>query len=353
MAATTFIDGAECLALSAPLAGCSRCSDICPADAIDPVSLAIAPDRCLGCARCIAACPTEAITVPDAMTSPANDTECMRVGARDCAEGAARVTCLGALSEAALLEAVAEQDGDLRLVDRGWCASCAAGGDPAPWAAAVEAANATLASLSQHRISVATRPTPERRAALLPERLDDRGAARRGVFRRMTAPAPLPPTPQCFRGPIAPRAARRRHAAILRLAGQAETEVSASHFPDVVISDACRNSRICAAACPTGALSLASAAGGIDFEPAACIACGACEAGCPEGALTLWAQGTGPLAAGKVALRRVDVATCRSCGARFVPEAGAQTCTPCARSAELAREAFALMRRPAREVSGA
>jgi hypothetical protein len=87
---------------------------------------------------------------------------------------------------------------------------------------------------------VATRTTPERRAAELPERLDDRGAARRGVFRRLTALAALPPTPRRARGPIAPRAARRRHAAILRLAAQAKTEVPASLFPDVVILDRSR-----------------------------------------------------------------------------------------------------------------
>jgi hypothetical protein len=54
----------------------------------------------------------------------------------------------------------------------------------------------------------------------LPERLEDRGAARRGLLRRMAAPA-LPAMPRRVRVPIAPRAAQRRHAAIVRLAGQA------------------------------------------------------------------------------------------------------------------------------------
>lgn len=307
----------------------------------------------------MAVCPTEAIAVPDAIPSPAADIECVRVGARDRAEGASQAACLGALSEAALLEAVAALEGDVRLIDRGWCASCPAGGDPAPWAAAVEAANSTLAPLSQHRVRVVTRPTPERRAASLPERLEDRGAARRGLFRRLTADAP-PATPRRARGPIAPRAAQRRHAAIERLARQAaparlarQAEVPASLFPDVAISDACRNSRVCAAACPTGALSLASEAGGIDFAAGACIGCGACESACPEGALTLSAQGTGSLPDRPVALRRVDTAICRRCGSRFAPQAGEDSCHPCARSADLAREGFALMRRPAREASGA
>jgi ferredoxin len=351
-AAAAGIEGAACLALSAPLAGCSRCADICPTGAIDPVSLAIAPELCLGCGRCVAVCPTEAIAVQDAIPSPAADIECVRVGARDRADGASQAACLGALSEAALLEAVAALEGDVRLIDRGWCASCPAGGDPAPWAAAVEAANSTLAPLSQHRVRVVTRPTPERRAASLPERLEDRGAARRGLFRRLTAAAP-PATPRRARGPIAPRAAQRRHAAIERLARQAEAEVPAALFPVMAISDACRNSRICAAACPTGALSLGSEAGGIDFAAGACIACGACESACPEGALTLSPQGTGSLPDRPVALRRVDTAICRTCGSRFAPEAGEDSCLPCARSAELAREAFALMRRPRREASGA
>jgi ferredoxin len=349
-AKTARIEGAECLALSAPLAGCSRCADICPTDAIDPLSLTVAPERCLGCGRCVAVCPTEAITLPDAIPAPAADIECGRVGARDRAEGASQAACLGALSEAALLEAVAALDDDVRLIDRGWCASCPAGGNPAPWAAAVEAANSTLASLSRHRVRVVTRPTPERRAMSLPERLEERGAARRGLFRRMTAPA-LQPTPRRGRGPIAPRAVLRRHAAIARLAGQAE--VPAALFPDVAISDACRNSLVCAAACPTGALSRASEAGGIDFVASACIACGACESACPEGALTLSARGTGSLLDRQVALRRVESATCRRCGSRFATEAGDDSCLPCARSADLAREAFALMRRPAREASGA
>jgi hypothetical protein len=146
--------------------------------------------------------PDRAIIVPDAMTSPAADIQRGRVGARDRVDGADRVTCLGALSEAALLEAVAAHDGDVRLVDRGWCASCPAGGESAPWEAALEAANGTLASLSRHRVRVMPRSTPERRAVSLPERLGDRGAARRG-FRRLTAPAP-PTTPRRARGPIAP-----------------------------------------------------------------------------------------------------------------------------------------------------
>jgi ferredoxin len=346
------MEGAACLALSAPLAGCSRCADICPTGAIDPVSLAIAPELCLGCGRCVAVCPPEAITLPDAIPSPAVDIECRRVGARDRAEGASQAACLGALSEAALLEAVAALASDVRLIDRGWCASCPAGGNPAPWAAAVEAANSTIASLSRHRVRVVTRPTPERRAMSLPERLEERGAARRGLFRRMTAPA-LPTMPRRARGPITLRAAQRRHAAIARLAGQAEAEVPAALFPDVAISDACRNSLVCAAACPTGALSLASEAGGIDFTAGACIACGACESACPEGALTLSARGRGSLADQPVTLRRVDTAICRRCGSRFAREADEDSCLPCARSADLAREAFALMRRPARESSGA
>ena len=68
-----FFDESICAHSRQQLAGCQRCLDVCPADAIESVEsrIKIDPFLCQGCASCTQACPTGAISYayPDRKTS--------------------------------------------------------------------------------------------------------------------------------------------------------------------------------------------------------------------------------------------------------------------------------------------
>ena len=333
------IDGAACLAVASPLDACRRCVEVCPTEAITLADRQIAAvaERCVGCGRCAAACPTEAIAVPGFAAVPSGPVECARVAPGDRLPGAALVPCLGGLRAVDFLES-----GPVP-VDRGWCAGCPAGGVETPWAAAVADADAVQGWLGLDTVQIERRPLPLRRALPLPEHLDARGAARRGLFRRVTHETPAPPVAAAVRR-VEPLATERRAAVIAERAGR---PVPASLLPAVTVSDACDANRVCVAACPTSALSVVSdAAGtGLDVDAVRCVACGVCAAACPTGAVTVTARGRGE-AAGPYALTRDPLGTCPECGQRFRPTDGAEVCSVCQNEREVAKLGFELMRGP-------
>ena len=346
------IDHDACVAVVWPLTGCARCQDECPTDAISVSGgiPAIEPDRCVGCGRCAATCPTGAIAVAGFASSPSSRSifECARVGAADRVDHAREVPCLGGLSVGLLLESRVSDGDPVLIVDRGWCQGCPAGGVAAPWAERVAAANAVLSDLFAPAVQVERRPLPLGGALDLPARLDSRGAAKRRLFRRIIAPAESvrrgrdAPSPRR----IVPRAPLRRHAAMVALARQSDAPLPAAHFPTVRIAAACANNFVCAAACPTGALSLVvdGQSSGVDYEARACIACGACERACPERAVSFHAAGIGTYR-GPIALTRTRHVECAVCNMTFVPDRGQRVCPACRKSRDLAREGFALFMR--------
>lgn len=337
--ARVVIDGAACLAVASPFAACSRCVDLCPtaAIALDERVITTSDERCVGCGRCAAACPTEAIGVPGFGSVAAGWVECARVAACDRLPGAAVVPCLGGLRSTDLLES------EPVAIDRGWCADCPAGGVDAPWADAATDADAVRHWLGLEPVRVERRPLALRRALPLPEHLDARGAARRGLFRRAVAEAPAPAVEVAVRR-LEPRATLHRAAMIAERAGR---PAPAALLPSLTVSEACDANRICIAACPTSASSVVTdAAGtGLDFDAVRCTACGVCAAACPTGAITVEARGHGE-AAGPFALTRDPGQTCPDCGQIFTSRDGAAVCTVCANERELAKLGFDLMRGP-------
>ena len=333
------IDGAACLAVASPFAACSRCVDLCPTGAItlDERVISAMDERCVGCGRCAATCPTEAIGVPGFGSVAPGPVECARVAARDRLPGAAVVPCLGGLKPTDFLESGPAP------VDRGWCADCAAGGVDAPWAAAVADADTLRAWLGLEPVEVERRPLPVRRALPLPEHLDARGAARRGLFRRAAGEAPAPSVEVAVRR-LEPVATLRR---ALMLEERAGRPAPASLLPSLTVSEACDANRICVAACPTSALRVVTDAGGtgLDFDATRCTACGVCAEACPSGAIAVEARGRGE-AAGPFALTRDPGRVCSDCGQIFTPKDGAAVCTVCANEREMAKLGFDLMRGP-------
>ncbi|MDZ7783094.1 MAG: 4Fe-4S binding protein [Halioglobus sp.] len=352
----------RCLAAVSPLAVCERCLTTCPTAAISggEQQLIINHDRCLACGQCAAVCPTDAVEVAGFQDTACQAPifECRRTRTRDRADGAASVPCLGGLSETALLAAALSAEDTITLIDRGWCRRCPAGADnAAPWQTAVDAANQVLAHFTVRRIEVHKRPLPQRHADPPPDFLQAQGAARRALFKRVTASPAATAVAAKEVNKVDAGALQRRKNLIAALADSAQTPLGAEHFPTVKISDACCDSRVCASACPTFALaSYNTDATGVDidaetvtasellFSAAQCTACGACEQACPSGALSVQAAGAGEFQPVTV-LRHRPQRLCNECEASFIPRDGEALCGQCQRDRELAREGFGLRRR--------
>ena len=347
----------RCLAVTSPLAVCESCLTSCPTEAISQgeQQLVINHDRCLTCGQCAAVCPTDAIEVAgfQHILGQARVFECHRTRDRDRTEGAVGIPCLGGLSETALLAAALSAEDTITLIDRGWCRQCPAGaGNAAPWQAAVHAANRVLAHFSVQRIEVHKRPLPAMRANPPPEILQTQGAARRTLFKRVTA-SPVAAVLARRSNKVDAVALQRRRDLIAALADGAQTQVGAEHFPTVKISDACCDSRVCASACPTLALTCyivdasdaeTATASELHFSAAQCTACGACERACPSGALSVQGVGAGEFQSTEV-MRRSLQRLCTDCATSFIPRDGEVLCGQCQRDRELAREGFSLARR--------
>ena len=248
------------------------------------------------------------------------------------------------------------------LVDRGWCGQCSAGsGANHPAQAALDAARALLAELG-----VADQALPRieslpllraQMPAEIPEPLAAQPLGRREFFAGITRTAARAIVPIAAGQPD--EGAQSRRARLVKiettarsqllaqaavLGAQHDRSLPAELFPALRVSDACRNHRVCAATCPTGALqayeSEDGATAGIAFDAQACIACGDCTRACPERALTLVPQGDGEVPRGPAALTRWTPRECYDCGRSFADAGKDQRCPACRKSYYLARSAF-------------
>jgi formate hydrogenlyase subunit 6/NADH:ubiquinone oxidoreductase subunit I len=279
----------------------------------------------------------------------------MRQGAAGSRHADMRVPCLAGISEGALLALCAKvPQRTVMLVDAGDCASCDSGG-----------AGAHPAAQTLHRVVELMREAgvPDDilprflasagRTATRGERKDDplqsRGRARRGLFTALARPPSAPPPAPRGAALSLPSPERRSTVEALQsLAARHGGRLPAALFHRLDVSVGCEGHRVCASACPTGALvryrEEAVGRMGIALDSAACIGCGHCAAVCPEQALQLQ-PGRGEAAAGHRPLTRFLQRECARCGARFASHANdAETrCERCSKSAQLARAAFATL----------
>jgi len=368
----------QCLPMRYRGAGCAACAEACPAEAM---ALAQATpdvsDACTGCGRCVAACPMGALAIEgfsDGGTTQGEpgplSVECWRVPARDRAKGAAAVPCLGGIDAAWLIERHRETGDGPLLVDRGWCASCPSGGCQTPAAAAVDQARGLLEAMG-----VPPSRLPRIRTALLPfavARADahadgEIGISRRAFFGRLARGAgeavlpPLPataPDPRLARPPRSSRARARLLAACIALSRARELPLPHALFRRASASAACCGRGVCAAVCPTGALSIRAQEENSQetamervFSAADCIACGACVSACPENASRL-DEGMDEIWRGEAVLWRRALRECADCGASFIAREGETRCDPCGKSRQLAHDLFRqFFNRPAREAA--
>lgn len=350
-----------CLRLGSRHATCRDCVDACPTQALcaGEQALALAGD-CTGCGRCQSACPTAALQVAgfpglDAVPPPVPTlrVDCLRAGAAARGAQTLSVPCLGGLSVADWLTLSAQADGAAVIgVDRGWCAACPSGGREHPARAALAQAAALMgeagvpaAALPRLQIVAQSGHSHGARTPAAVPGIDPMavpGRARRGFLAAMARPVSHQPMSPA----VTPASARRRLLAPLRaLAARHGGRLPASLFHQLQTGDGCRSHRVCAAACPTGALVRfrddARGRLGIAFDSADCTGCGHCVAACPEQALQLH-SGRGRVDGGLVPLVTAVQRECTRCGARFAgPGSDAQLlCPQCRKSAHLAGSAF-------------
>lgn len=351
-------DEGACLPLRSNFGGCRACASACPAHVLDVTVERVAlSEGCLHCGRCMAACPTEALRLEGfefTQLPPARaplEVECAKVPLEHRSRHGVTVPCLGGLSVgriAALHEAAGESG--VEVIDRGWCARCTAGGGSRhPVAAALALAVTWLDAIADPRPAPCLRSAPlpiaQMPAAipLPPEHGDEGPALTRRQFFRAVATDPLArernATPMGRDGRAAYPPSRRVEsperqrliAALDAAAERAGTPLPAELFPQLTASAACVDHGVCAAACPTGALKVASGetSASLRFAAEACIGCGACARACPEKALALAMHGG---ARTTVTIARHGRRVCSTCGDTYTPREGEDMCQACAKS---------------------
>lgn len=353
------LDSMACLSIRRPAMECGLCREICPAAVLGGGLWTLTMDKagCLGCGLCAAACPTGALVVDGTAPEAAPEAEplvleCRRVPEAERAEGAVVVPCLGGLTAPDLLDLLADGTERIVLRDRGLCAGCGVAAEAAPWEGQVSAALEVLAAAvpeGDRRIAIegalldpgVALPVIELRPELKPTRRD--------FFRRLTAPAPEPHSPEESqrivhgRGLVAPVARERILAAAERLSDAVGAPKPAALMPAVTIAaEACDLHGVCAAICPTGALRLTDdgTTMAIDYDAAACIGCNECQRACPTRAVRLETGGDGTWHQGRRVLNERASGRCAACGDRFPqPQGGVETlCIPCRRGQALIQD---------------
>lgn len=348
-----------CLSVRFGHVQCAQCVRVCPTGAIsiEAGSLSIS-DACLACGRCAAVCPTSALKVAGfaslarAGASVVNGApvvlDCQRVPRGISPENAVRVPCLGGISVSELLNLrVFADDRSIRVLDRGWCRNCPAGGNVH---AATDAVGTVARLFMEMGLDeslwprlVSAPPPPGTRPAEFPTPM--RRPSRRGFFQRFVHPtaraAVREQKPRTAR--IEPTERLRTAAALRVLATRYGAEMPVSFFPRVTVGNDCRNHGVCIGLCPTGALFVDEddETSRLLFDTTRCIACGQCAGNCPENAIRVDASGEGVRGVQPVVLARYSKRTCFECGGVFAEPGEAELCPACRKNEDFARAGFA------------
>jgi len=327
------------------LSGCTRCLDVCSAQAISSVgnSIRVDPSLCQGCATCTLACPTGALS----FRFPSRESLGKRLEQELHSAGATEPTLVihsSSLSEQA--QASMAQHGALSFVvdplpafgEELWLRALALGAGTL-----VLVADATLAlksrSLIESRVAQMQAMLPalgisgERLAWLeerdLPSWLDQHSANLRAPALKTDGDLPAAIQPQASAQSASPTWHRYKRLAWiddLRLLGPVASAVAplpaGSSFGAVrVNSHRCTLCFACINLCPTSALkAVDEKAQQLVFQESACVQCGLCVVGCPEKAMSMQARFAPQVLAqmSRTVLHQDQLLACTSCGTPFI-----------------------------------
>lgn len=347
LAGLVAVDAQACLRAAGQMPVREGCVEACPSASLswrgtDPVADA----NCTGCGLCAAACPNDALDVAGfALTALPRGAEIPVTCSRDRSfqPGQAIILpCLGGVTVTFWLEMCDTADRKLVVLDRGWCATCqAGGGEAAPWSAALAEVRQLLgfAGWPDTKFpSIEMQPLPSAEARPL-TRLGV-GPSRRALF---TVPTSTP-AKHSKRRHVSARRRRVEHVWLSRMAARSGRGSVTEALPMIAINESCRDHGICAALCPTGALERWQGPNerGLAFDAMKCLACGRCAEACPSQALKVFRHGA--RITGRTLITRRASATCSRCAAQFAAEAsdGEHLCPTCTKRQSLGAAALSL-----------
>lgn len=284
--------------------GCTRCLDVCPADAISSIQgrieshIEIDPFLCQGVGSCTSACPTGAIEFRLPETRRQQDTLSAWLGAYREAGGQVPVLrfithdsqdaerAAGIVPAGHIIDAPLEELG-------------AAGHDQ--WLTAL-AAGAAEVRIQLHpnmptRLSAFLTDQVAQAHALLDALGHDRARVKLIEIADDSGRDALPALTPLTEAPLSlpePEKRSRLNRVLARLAelGSPSGErvavpLGAAYGAIQVDSDACTLCHACVSNCPTPALKSGGKTPALSFREADCVQCGLCEQACPENAITL------------------------------------------------------------------
>lgn len=342
------IDHDICAHDSSGKTGCTRCLEVCPADALSRQSgrieswIEIDPMRCHGAGSCTSACPTGAIQY---RLPPPVDQQAYVERLLDAYRLAGGQAPVVRFAEASFLStespAPAGHVLDVPLEELGaagqdhWLAALAAGADEVR-IQLTDSLPPSLKTLIDDQYRQATTLLEAlghdgRRLCLIaPEDSESRDAlpalAALSLPERTDAPGQDAPAQASAKAGDREHGKRERlNATLARLAaagqpsGERHAMPQGAPFGDVVVdNDACTLCLGCVAVCPTPALAGGRTSPELSFREADCVQCGLCEETCPEDAIRLM---PGFLAAPEREARQIrkqeDAFPCIRCGKPF------------------------------------
>lgn len=294
------IDPTRCAHAASGHTGCTRCLDVCPADAIASqpgridAHIEIDPYRCHGVGSCSSACPTGAIEFRLPPSHRQQDTLLAWLAAYRQAGGETPVVRFLQAEDT-----LAQDDSPGHLIDVPLEELGAAGHDQ--WLTAL-AGGAAEVRLQYHAAM------PERLTRFLEEQLAQARALLHALGHAPARIRPIAPDDRETRDALpahpplkTPLTALsgtdkrdRLNQVIVRLSEQGQTDghrhpvtASAAYGGLRVDTQACTLCMACVATCPTPALGAGIDSPQLTFREADCVQCGLCSATCPEQAITL------------------------------------------------------------------